>query len=162
MNIKRLYENDVDTYEEELVPLLRSCYDGNYDFPVTDEFCREKLRGLRQYLRDGKAFLYGVVDDGGRLAGFHWCYEVCFLGEKRFHSAYGAIAPWAKGQGLFTELFRVTEADAYQMGYTCIDLNVTPLNERIFAIHTKHGYEVERIHLKKVLKKSAEKNEEMS
>ena len=151
MKIKRLYEDDVDTYEEDLVPLLRSCYDGNYDVLITDDFCLEKLRGLRQYLRDGKAFLFGVIDDSGRLAGFDWGYEVRFLTERRYHSAYSAIAPWAAGQGWFTELYRVVEADAHQMGYTCVELAASAANEKVCTIYKKYGYEAERIYFKKNL-----------
>lgn len=159
MEIKRLYEDDVDAYEEELIPLLRSCYDESYEFPIAEGFCREKLRGLRQYLRDGKAFLYGVMDEAGRLAGFDWGYEVRFLTERRYHSAYSAIAPWAAGQGWYTKLYRTVEAEARKMGYACVEVAASAMNGKACAIYKKYGYETERIYFKKPLTNCMAKDE---
>lgn len=147
-----MYEGDVDRYEEDLLALLRSCYDESEYMPVSDEFLREKLRGLRQYLREGKTFLYGAVEEeSGRLASFSWAYEIQFQAEKRCHAAYAAVAPWASGQGLFAKTIRASEEDAYRMGYTCMDLAVSTVNEKVIAIHKKHGYKEERVYLKKTL-----------
>ena len=92
MKIKELSTDDVKAYRDTLMKLMHLCYEATCPGLADDAFCGEKVDGLYQYLKDGKANLFGAVD-GDRLVGFHWCYEYSFLSQRRYHSAYAAVLP---------------------------------------------------------------------
>ncbi|MCI8740864.1 MAG: GNAT family N-acetyltransferase [Oscillibacter sp.] len=150
MKIKELSTDDVKAYRDTLMKLMHLCYEATCPGLADDAFCGEKVDGLYQYLKDGKANLFGAVD-GDRLVGFHWCYEYSFLSQRRYHSAYAAVLPEAAGRGIFSALYAAAEDKARELGIHVIELSVGQMNQKVIDIHKSHGYEIERVIMKKLV-----------
>lgn len=149
MEIRQLCENDVDVYRMELKSLLISCYDATHAFAVSEQFCKEKLEGLRRYLQNGKAYLFGAVDGEDHLVGFTWNYEYLAGLERRYHCAYIAVSPQAAGQGIGHALITAAERKARELGIQYVDLAVGTENGKACSFYKRLGFEPERLYMKK-------------
>lgn len=153
MEVRQLCENDIGIYHAELKELLVSCYDATHTFSVSERFCEEKLEGLRQYLRDGKAYLFGALDEDSHLVGFTWNYEYFAGIDRRYHCAYIAVAPQAAGQGIGHALMAAAEQKAWSLGIRYIDLAVGTENRNAQSFYERQGFEPERLYMKKKVKR---------
>lgn len=149
MTIRQLTSEDVITYKKELILLLRFCYDGNYEIPITDEFCAKKIDGLYRYLEEGRAYLFGAFNEKNELLGFVWGHPCIVLTERRCHNAYGAVMPEARGQGIHGKLMHALEQYAKALGFKYVELAATVENPKVIGHYKKRGYVEERVYLKK-------------
>lgn len=150
MEIKRLYAEDVSLYWNKLHMLMDTCYEVTFDGPAPKAFSDKKLGELRTYLTENKAFLFGAIEES-QMYGFLWCHELNTVLARTFHVAYGGVDPAAEGRGLFTAMFVEAENLARSLGFHIAELRVAVRNPKVIDIHTKHGYQVEDVIMRKRL-----------
>ena len=150
MEIKRLFDEDVDTFWDELRKLMDLCYERTFDGPVPETFSEGKLNELKSYLQKERAYLFGAID-GMQMFGFLWCHGLSTGQGRVFHVAYGGVDPAAEGRGLFTKMMAKGEEIAIEKGYHISELRVAKKNPQVIAIHTKHGYQTEEVIMRKYL-----------
>lgn len=68
-----------------------------------------------------------------------------------YHSAYAAVLPEAAGRGIFSALYAAAEDKARELGIHVIELSVGQMNQKVIDIHKSHGYEIERVIMKKLV-----------
>ena len=103
MKIKKLSTDDVKAYRDTLMKLMHLCYEATCPGLADDAFCGEKVDGLYQYLKDGKAKVKGLRSmktgktyDGTVLFG-RYRRQVCELprgteGQKLKTASIGSVA----------------------------------------------------------------------
>ena len=150
MEIKTLQHDDFLKNIIALKDLLISSYESNFN--ISRELCNAtvewKIQELDQYVKDQKAILLGVFNDG-ILVGFVWCYIHDYFGEKRLHVNQIVIDKDFRGQGIAKKLLAQTEKYADKLNIKTIDLFVTEGNITAVKMYEDLGYVTERRYLKK-------------
>ena len=59
--------------------------------------------------------------------------------------------PEAAGRGIFSALYAAAEDKARELGIHVIELSVGQMNQKVIDIHKSHGYEIERVIMKKLV-----------
>lgn len=150
MKIVQLSLTEIKKHRNELVSLMRLCFDQSYSSSIPVSFCEEKIAGLESYLRAEKAFIFAAQEQE-ELLGFLWAYSLDTPVDTRFHVAYFAVIPAHQGRGIGTLLLTAAEEQAKGMGISIMELIVTGSNHGAVAFYVGHGYQTERLTLSKPL-----------
>lgn len=150
LRIVQLSEDEVRTHRTTLHELMQICMRESFGAPAPDHWVGEKLDGLREYLRAGKAVLLGALE-GEELQGFLWGYETQELCGANFHIAYVAVLPAFRKRGAGAALMRAAEDRAREMGLPGMELIVSAGNQTARRFYAAQAYEQTRVIMKKKL-----------
>lgn len=152
MTIKKMCSQEVDQFTKDIVGMLKMCTDASFEFYVPDAFFEEKITSLKNHLDRNAAYLFGAFIDE-KMCGFLWAYELENLLEHKFHTAYVAVAEWARGNGVYHSLMKAAEDQARELGISVCELIVANRNGKVLYINTnKIGYKPTLTIMKKELR----------
>lgn len=153
--IKQLYSDDVEYFQDTVIRFIyesvsQACYVESFDEADAEQKCTE----LSKYLDDGKAIVYGAVDDNNALVGFLWAYEYPFRDDRsRLYVSILHVDERFRGQKIGDFLLSKIEYEAAKRGYGSVFLHTEGINDGAIRFYNRMGYEVERMQMvKKVIK----------
>ena len=152
MIVKKLDYDDIINYYEDLFNLMIDVYRLNFNIKSENvkEICEDKINSLKQYINDGTAIFYGILEEE-KLIGFLWSYVHDYFDEKRLHLTMGAIDKDFRNRGLIKVLFYRAFEEAKQLGIKVVDMMVSETNEKIIHACMGAGAITERRLLKIIL-----------
>lgn len=149
IEIRQLKIEDVVENKEKLVKYLKMVLTENLSGCNASEMALKYYQDMVKFSEDGSAILIGAFDEEN-LVGFHWGYEIIYLGKKRVHSYLNAIEPQYRGNHIGSNFFRKLEEIALERNIFEIEAMCSASNETAVQYHFHNGFEIERY---KVLKK---------
>lgn len=144
MRIKRLNDGELSRYEEDIRRLLRVGYTASFHCEPAESYINKKIGGLENFLRDGSAIVFIVVNQRGRLMGYLWAFRLDTLHGTRLHVQHIAVMPEFQGCGIGKMLMGELEKEACQQGVAQIELIVSSCNQGAVAFYNKIDFTVER------------------
>ena len=114
----------------------------------TFEEAYEKIGGLISHLLDGTAIAYGAFEYE-ELCGFIWAYRHPFREEKRMYVSEIRVKEEYRHRGIGTELLRLVEAKAKEIGIGAMYLHAEANNADALKFYKDLGYKEERIQFRK-------------
>lgn len=150
MIIKLLDENDVEDYKNEIFELIKNCFDLTYSVSVSDSYVFEKINGLKNYINEGKAYVFGAINDDG-LIGFLWGYPLETMFEKSFHVAYISVLEVGRKKGVGKQLIKAAEKITNDLKIESMELIVGANNYTALEFYKNCGFDVERYYFRKEL-----------
>lgn len=159
--IKRLYVDDIELFQDTII---RFIYESTTNAAYSDSFSKfdaeQKCFEMINYLNEGKAMVYGAVEDND-LIGFMWAYEYPFRQDKsRIYVSILYVDTHSRGQKIGSYLLSKIEDEAVKQGYGSVFLHTEGFNDGAIRFYNRMGYEAERIQLvKKDLNRSQGKTE---
>jgi len=111
-----------------------------------------KIEDLFEHVSDGSALVFGVFDnDNEELIGYIWAYRHQFREEVRVYVNEIHVGEPYRGRGVGKQLLSAVESMAKSRGYGAIYLHAERSNEGAIHLYKSHGYEIERVQLRKGL-----------
>ena len=103
MEVRKLTEEDLDRYHNEIVKFIYENLNINLPFiKEKEELAKEKYIDIVRFNKDGSAILYGAFEE--TMIGFLWAYEREVLGEKRLHLTHLIVDSNVRGKGIGSAL----------------------------------------------------------
>ncbi len=145
---------DSETAEAYRKEIARFYYDnvrsnaflGHYTY----EEAYEKIGSLVSHLADGTAIAYGAFEKE-ELCGFIWAYRHPFREEERMYVSEIRVKEEYRNRGIGTELLRLVEGKAKEMGIRAMYLHAEAGNANALRLYKAFGYKEERIQFRKPL-----------
>ncbi len=114
------------------------------------EHAYRKIEEMTAYVGEGKAAVFGcVVND--ELAGYLWSYPFDFRSEHRLYVSEFYVSERFRRQGIGSELLRMAEREAEELGIRALYLHTEPANKEAIRLYESEGYRLERAQLRKEL-----------
>lgn len=149
MEIVRLTLDQFDKWRTEMEELLKETIRYNFfEYLPPQKYYKNAIGNLYQYLAEEKAIVFLAITDE-ELSGWIWCHEIYRLEKKRLHIAGFAVKENRRNNGIGEKLFSTVEEYAKEHEIKGIDLMVTKSNEQAVRFYNKHGFEIERLLMKK-------------
>ncbi len=117
----------------------------------TYEEAYEKMNDLIGHLADNTAIVYGVFDESNLIA-FIWAYIHQFREENRMYVSEIRVKEEYRKRGIGSQMLRQIEDKAEKMGLGAIYLHAEANNPEAVRFYQMHGYEYERIQMRKEVK----------
>ncbi len=145
---------DSETAEAYRKEIARFYYDnvrsnaflGHYTY----EEAYEKIGSLIDHLANGTAIAYGAFEKE-ELCGFIWAYRHQFREEERMYVSEIRVKAEYRNRGIGTELLRLVEGKAKEMGIRAMYLHAEAWNIDARRLYEANGYKEERIQLRKTI-----------
>lgn len=149
MRIEPITVEIAEKYREQIAQLYfdnvrSSAYYSHYTY----EEAYEKIGGLIDYLRDDTAIVYGAFESE-ELIGFIWAYVHQFREEDRMYVSEIRVKEEYRNCGIGRELLGIVEDKAKKLGLSAIYLHAEANNPEALRFYQTHGYEYERIQMRK-------------
>lgn len=144
MQIKRLNDEKLPQYKEDIQRLLRVGYKASFGQEPEEGYIKKKIAGLEQFLKDGSAIVFVVITQRGDLAGYLWAFKLGTIHGTRLHVQHIAVMPEYQGCGIGKMLISELEKEAHQQGIAEIELIVSNCNRGAVAFYNKIDFTVER------------------
>lgn len=155
--IRRLTLEDIEAQKETLIRFIfestrNSAYTNSFLMRDAEEKCRE----LCDYVKNGRAVVYGALFDieGDKhykyesLVGFVWAYEYPFRDDKRrLYVSILHVDSSFRECGIGADLLSAVEVEAKNGGYSAIFLHVEGHNEGAIRFYHREKFEIERIQM---------------
>ena len=125
-------------------------YNSLIHFPNKDvnNFNKNKLLELIEYLKEEKAFVYGAYNKQ-ELVGFIWGYPHIFFDEKRIFINCLVVEKEYEKKGIGKKLINKINEYASKNKYDSIDLTVAPFNKNAVGFYEHIGFKSERVQMYK-------------
>ena len=108
----------------------------------------EKMESLISHLADNTAIVYGAFENE-KIVGFIWAYPHQFREELRMYISEIRVEEEYRNRGIGTELLKMVEARAKEMGIGAIYLHMEADNPDVKRFYIAAGYTEERIQMRK-------------
>lgn len=146
MEVRKLTEEDLDRYHNEIVKFIYENLNINLPFiKEKEELAKEKYIDIVRFNKDGSAILYGAFEE--TMIGFLWAYEREVLGEKRLHLTHLIVDSNVRGKGIGSALIEKLRAAALERKVSKIELWATTSNENAVSFYKKCDFDIKRVQM---------------
>lgn len=133
----------VEEHREDIIGLLKQSLGLSFSNPIPEDYFKQRVNTLKNYLIDNKAVIFGIKEDID-LIGFIWICELQQFDEKRIHVVHFVVDGAQRGNGIGTKLLDAVEQYAKQVGVELIELLVTESNDKAVKFYKNKEFNVER------------------
>lgn len=149
MRIVELTQQEAERLKHQIALLycrnMRACaHMGSFTY---GDACR-KMDDLLFHLGNGACVAY-VALDGDEVCGFVWAYPHRWRDEDRMYVSEIRVREGWRRRGIGTELLRLVEERAQEMGLGALYLHAEADNPDAVRLYESLGYELERVQLRK-------------
>lgn len=149
MRIVALTQQEAERFRDQIVLLyyrnMRAC--AHMESFTYEDACR-KMDDLVFHLGNGTCVAY-VALDGDEVCGFVWAYPHRWRDEERMYVSEIRVREGWRRRGIGTELLRLVEERAREMGLGALYLHAEADNPDAVRLYESLGYELERVQLRK-------------
>lgn len=147
----KLSLNDVETYKNDIVQLLRQSFLRSFpNTSIGDDYYDKRIKDLKEYLINGNTLVYAVADCS-HLIAFIWFFIKKNLDEKVIHVTHFVVHEGYRGKGIGGNLLKKVEEYALENGINQIELLVSKENKKSVEFYINRDFEIERYVMKKQL-----------
>lgn len=151
LKIVRLYSDSFNEYRNDICRMLKESSQFSFpDVSFDDTYYVDRLNRIENYVHESSAIIFLALIDN-QVVGWLWCHEIIRIKEKRIHIANITVDQQYRKHGIGQALLSMAEEYALDNEYLGIDLLVTATNKSAIDFYSHHGYETERLQLKKNL-----------